>query len=195
MFLNRKQVVLFISMVLIFVFQGQARTSKGDALFNLNWKFIQGNPANAQSPSTSDASWQTVCVPHSASYDPPTVAGELAFYGSPKTPNKDYWYRKSFTCPANAKKVFLQFEGVMQSAIVFVNGTQVGTHYNSGYTGFFFDISNNVVRGASTLIAVHCNINNDVNIPPGGGSEWAGSDGGAAPDYLLFSGMYRNVRL
>ena len=81
----------------------------------------------------------------------------------------------------------------MQSATVFVNGTQVGTHYNSGYTGFFFDISNNVTRGASTLIAVHCNINNDQNIPPGG-SGWT-SNGGAAPDYLLFSGMYRNVRL
>ena len=185
--------VLFMFVLLMVSIQGYARISKGDALFNLNWKFIQGNPANAQSPSTSDASWQNVCVPHSASYDAPTVDGELNFYGSPKAPNKDYWYRKSFTCPANAKKVFLQFEGVMQSAVVFVNGTQVGTHYNSGYTGFFFDISNNVVRGASTLIAVHCNINNDVNIPPGGGG-WT-SNGGAAPDYLLYSGMYRNVRL
>jgi hypothetical protein len=190
-----KRSVVFISIILLFAFQSQARVSKGDALFNLNWKFIQGNPANAQNPTTSDASWQTVSVPHSASYDAPTVTGELAFYGSPAAPNKDYWYRKSFICPANAQKVFIQFEGVMQSATVFVNGTQVGTHYNTGYTGFFFDISGNVARGASTLVAVHCNINNDVNIPPGGGSEWAGSDGGAAPDYLLFSGMYRNVRL
>ena len=183
--------VLFIFIMLIV--QVQARSSKGDALFNLNWKFITGNPANAQATSFDDASWQTVCVPHSASYDAPTVAGELAFYGSPSAPNKDYWYRKSFLCPANAQKVFIQFEGVMQSATVFVNGTQVGTHYNSGYTGFFFDISNNVVRGASTLIAVHCNINNDQNIPPGG-SGWT-SNGGAAPDFLLYSGMYRNVRL
>ncbi len=81
----------------------------------------------------------------------------------------------------------------MQSAIVYVNGTQVGSHYNSGYTGFFFDISNNVVRGDTTCIAVHADINNDPNIPPGG-SNWA-SNGGAAPDYLLFSGMYRNVQL
>ena len=185
--------VLCAVIMLACVLQSQARVSKGDALFNLNWKFIQGNPANAQSPTTSDASWQIVSVPHSASYDAPDTAGELHFYGSPAAPNKDYWYRKSFICPANAQKVFIQFEGVMQSATVFVNGTQVGTHFNSGYTGFFFDISSNVTRGASTLIAVHCNINNDQNIPPGG-SGWT-SNGGAAPDYLLFSGMYRNVRL
>jgi Beta-galactosidase/beta-glucuronidase len=193
MFSKKWQPLLLVSIVLFCAFQVQARVSKGDALFNLDWKFTQGNPTNAQSPTFSDAAWTTVSVPHSASYDAPDTAGELHFYGSPAAPNKDYWYRKSFLCPANAKKVFIQFEGVMQSATVFVNGTQVGTHYNSGYTGFFFDISNNIARGASTLIAVHCNINNDPNIPPGG-SGWT-SNGGAAPDFLLYSGMYRNVRL
>jgi len=195
MFYQARHYGIIAFIALLSFSQSQARSSKGDVLFNLNWKFIQGNPANAQLPGTSDASWQTVSVPHSASYDAPTVTGELAFYGSPASPNKDYWYRKSFICPANAQKVFIQFGAVMQSVSVFVNGTLVGAHYNSGYTGFFFDISNSVVRGASTLIALHCNINNDINIPPGGGPEWAGSDGGAAPDYLLFSGMYRDVWL
>jgi len=34
---------------------------------------------------------------------------------------------------------------------VYVNGTQVGTHYNSGYTGFYFDISNYVLRAIPRL--------------------------------------------
>jgi hypothetical protein len=169
------------------ILQAHARTSKGDALFNLNWKFITGNPANAQSPTFNDASWQTVCVPHSASYDapPPGDGGctECKHYQG------DFWYRKSFLCPSNVKKVFIQFEGVMQTATVFVNGNQVGMHDNSGYTGFFFDISNSVTRGASTVIAVHGNVVYSTSIPPGG----TGTSG--APDYLLYSGIYRNVRL
>jgi beta-galactosidase len=82
----------------------QSLVLKPKALFNLNWKFVQGNPTGAQASSFNDAAWQTVSVPHSASYDPPTVNGELNFYGSPNTPNKDYWYRKKFVCPASAKK-------------------------------------------------------------------------------------------
>ena len=74
----------------------------------------------------------------------------------PASRTNDYWYRKKFLCPSSARKVFIQFEAVMQSVTVYVNGTQVGTHYNSGYTGFFFDISNYVVRGDTTLIALHC---------------------------------------
>jgi hypothetical protein len=173
----------------------QALTLKPDALFNLNWKFIQGNPSGSpQSTTFSDASWATVSIPHSASYDAPTVASELKFYGNPSnTAMTHYWYRKKFVCPASAQKVFIRFEGVMQGDTVYVNGTQVGTHYNSGYTGFFFDISNYVTKGDTTLIAVHCTINNDANIPPGGGA-WT-SNGGAAPDLLLFSGIYRNVHL
>jgi beta-galactosidase len=185
-----------VASVLLSIFlalPAQSLVLKPKALFNLNWKFIQGNPTGAQASTFNDAAWQTVSVPHSASYDAPTVNAELNFYGSPQTPNKDYWYRKKFLCPASAQKVFIQFGAVMQSVTVYVNGTQVGTHYNSGYTGFFFDISSNVTRGDTTCIALHCNINNDNNIPPGG-SGWT-SNGGAAPDYLLFSGMYRDVYL
>jgi beta-galactosidase len=186
----------FIASILLSILlalPAQSLVLKPKALFNLNWKFIQGNPTGAQASSFNDAAWQTVSVPHSASYDAPTVNAELNFYGGPQTPNKDYWYRKKILCPASAKKVFIQFGAVMQSVTVYVNGTQVGTHYNSGYTGFFFDISSNVTRGDTTCVALHCNINNDQNIPPGG-SGWT-SSGGAAPDYLLFSGMYRDVWL
>jgi hypothetical protein len=171
-------------------FQVQARASKFDASFDLDWKFYKGTPTGTpQSMAYNDAAWATVSVPHSASYDPPTVAGELAAYGNVSAPNVDYWYRKKFFCPSNARKVFIQFGAVMQSATVFVNGTQIGTHYNSGYTGFFFDISGSVARGDTTCVAVHANINNDENIPPGFGSR------GLGPDYNLFSGMYRDVRL
>jgi len=179
---NQLKCVLGIFVVLFCLSSVQARSSKNDVPFNLDWKFITGNPANAQSPTFNDAAWATVSVPHSASYDLPTPTAEHAFYKG------DYWYRKSFTCPANARKVFINFGAIMQTVTVYVNGTLVGTHDNSGYTGFFFDISPYVVRGASTCVALHCNVIFDTNIPPGG-------DGGNDPDFELFSGMYRDVQL
>jgi beta-galactosidase len=193
MFFKLKTHFLLIVALLACSIQVQARTSRCDAAFNLDWKFYKGTPTGTpQSLTYNDAAWATVSVPHSASYDPPTVAGELASYGNVHAPNVDYWYRKKFVCPSNARKVFIQFGAVMQSAIVFINGTQVGTHYNSGYTGFFFDISSSVTRGDTTCVAVHANINNDGNIPPG---DFGNGSSGSGPDYLLYSGMYRDVRL
>jgi beta-galactosidase len=191
---NVKRLAFFIVAASLCFSMVQAQTLSHDALFNMNWKFIQGNPPGSpQSPTFNDNDWTIVNIPHSASYDAPTVATELNFYGNPNnTGMTHYWYRKKFLCPANAQKVFIRFEGVMQGDTVYVNGTEVGTHYNSGYTGFFFDISNYVTRGDSTLIALHCTIDNDENIPPGG-SNW--NNNGAGPDYLLFSGIYRDVHL
>jgi hypothetical protein len=185
---------IFPIVVLLCACAVQARTSMCDVPFNLDWKFYKGTPTGMpQNLKYDDGAWTTVSVPHSASYDPPTVAGEIGFYGSPGAPNVNFWYRKKFVCPVSARKVFIHFEAVMQSVIVYVNGTQVGAHYNSGYTGFFYDISNNVSSGDSTCIAVRVNINNDVTIPPGG-NNWT-TNNGSAPDYFLFSGIYRNVWL
>jgi hypothetical protein len=191
--LKSKAQILFLITSLLFAFQVQARSSKYDVPFNLGWKFYKGSPTGTpQSLNYNDAGWESVNVPHSASYDPPTVAGEIGFYGNVLASNVDYWYRKKFICPPNARKVFIQFGAVMQSAIVFVNGTQVGSHYNSGYTGFIFDISNNVARGDTTCIALHAHISNDGDIPPG---DFGPGADGKGPDFLLFSGMNRTVQL
>ncbi len=195
---NLKMRILFLISLQAFVLQVHARSSRYQQPFNLDWKFYKGAPSGSpQNMSYSDASWETVNVPHSASYDAPTptTSGELGHYGNVnacKTAPVDYWYRKKFICPTNARKVFIYFGAVMASATVFANGTQVGSNSNGGYTGFFYDISNNVTRGDSTCIAVHAHIANDGNIPPG--DYGVGADGNG-PDFLLFSGMYRDVQL
>ena len=173
--------VLVVLMCFWYAFPAQSQALKRKAGFNLNWKFIAGNPANAQQPGTSDATWQNVNVPHSASYDAPNYTAETAFYQG------NCWYRKTFTVPASAKKVFIEFEGAMQTATVYVNGTQAGAHDNSGYTPFYYDISNKIVRGASNVMAVMLNNQKSADIPPGGT--------GSAPDFYLYSGIYRSVWL
>jgi beta-galactosidase len=103
-----------------------------------------------------NAGWQTVNVPHSAQYDPPTINGELQSVPTSLTWNGVHWYRKSFTIPSTAhnQRIFLEFEGAMQIAEVWVNGTKVGTHDASGYSGFFFDISTAVNRTGSNVVTI-----------------------------------------
>ena len=116
---------------------------------------------------------------HSAEYDSISVAAELAFYAG------TVWYRKTFTCPANAQKVFIEFEGAMQTATLWINGDSIGQHINSGYTSFCYDIGQYLVRGGSNVIALRLNNVKSPDIPPGGTS----------PDYNLYGGLSRDVWL
>jgi beta-galactosidase len=148
--------------------------------FNIGWRFYKGTPSGTPSDiGFADGAWQKVNVPHSVSYDAP---GATSFYQGVA------WYRKKFALPANTpagKKVFIEFEGAMSVAQVWVNGTQVGTHETGGYTDFIFDISNQVTRTDSNVIAVKVDNSWQADVPPGP----------TPVDYVVFGGIYRNTWL
>jgi hypothetical protein len=148
--------------------------------FNKGWRFYQGNPTGTPSAAVfDDGSWQKVNVPHSPSYDAPDKSN---FYLGPA------WYRKKFALPANVpagKKIFIEFGGAMSTAQVWVNGTLAGSHENGGYTCFVIDISNQVSRTDSSVIAVKVDNSPQADVPPGAG--WV--------DYVTFGGIYRNTWL
>jgi hypothetical protein len=178
-----KRAGLLVTATALLIAAVQAQTPPRKALFNLGWKFIASNPTGAQATAFNDSTWQAVTVPSSASYDPPYATLEEKHFRA------TCWYRKHFTCPASAQKVFIHFEGAMQVCDIFINGDSVGSHQHSGYTPFFYDISNYLVRGGANVIALRLNNVNNTAIPPGGN----GTDG--EPDFFLFSGLYRNVWL
>jgi hypothetical protein len=172
-------------------------TLKRKAAMTLNWQFYKGDPSGAPSAAgynDSGSGWSTIAVPHSCSYDaPPVVVTGAADWASEWNYYKgNCWYRKTFGVPAATKKLFVEFEGAMQVATVYVNGNQVGVHSASGYTPFYFDITGYITRGADNVIAVKLNnaVNND--IPPG--TTYTSQTSGR-PDYLLYSGLYRPVWL
>ena len=182
-----KRVVLISGLsILSFSTAYASRKSLYDVPFNLDWKFATGTQSGMEAKTYNDASWETVSVPHSATYAAPVHSAEQKAIGA--TVKSDFCYRKKFYCPSTVHKMFISFGAIMQTATVYVNGTQVGSHNHSGYTAFFFDISNAIARGDTNVVAVRCNAGPDGNIPPGG-------DGGQMPDYELFSGMYRDVFL
>jgi hypothetical protein len=94
-------------------------STKTQGVFNQGWKFIKSDPGGTTAANTSysDASWATVNIPHSPSYDTTNYAGEhSAYIGT-------CWYRKTFTVPSVAKKVFIEFEAATQIADLWLNGT------------------------------------------------------------------------
>jgi len=181
----RRNRIVFSMVVCAFaccIFSAQSQTLKRKALFNLDWKFYKGTPSGSpQSTSFNDASWQSVSVPHSASYDSIVYSAEKNYYEG------DCWYRKTFSVPASAGKVFMEFEGAMQTSTVWLNGTQVAVHDNSGYTPFYCDVSGAVARGGGNVVAVKLNNVRSTGIPPG--------DVGSSPDFHLYGGLYRSVWL
>jgi len=155
---------------------GAASTRLDIRLFD-NWKFYRGNVSNAQQPSFGDNAWQTVSLPHSVNIE--SVNGGSYYLGY-------CWYRKHFAPDESfrGKKIFLEFEGAMQVAVVYLNGTAVISH-NGGYSPFIMDITGSIQFGQDNVIAVQLNNSPNGDIPPGNSS----------PDFRYYGGLYRNVHL
>jgi len=105
--------------------------------------------------------------------------------------NTDYmgagWYRRSFYAPAywSGRAVRIEFEAVFHSAIVWVNGVEVGRHIGKGYTAFTVDASPHIRPGNRNTVVVRADSTfNEAMLPRGRSSDWA-----------MDGGMYRPVRL
>jgi len=110
--------------------------------FNDEWKFISGDPQNAESLSFNDSAWTKIFLPHDWS-----IGGEF----NEKNPSGGSgaflpcgtgWYRKSFELSDkwSDKKIFIQFDGVYMNSKVWINGHFLGL-YPYGYSTFQYDLS------------------------------------------------------
>lgn len=144
------------------------------AVINRDWTFTLGNPADAQAPGHDTAPWRRVDLPHS--FSEPYFLGTGFHVGHG-------WYRKQLDILAAAigKRITLEFDGVFQDAVVWVNGHQAGRHVG-GYTGFSIDITPHVKAGRN-LLAVHVNNLWNARVAPRAG------------EHTFSGGIYRNVRL
>lgn len=98
-----------------------------------------------------DSDWETVSIPHGIG------GGTNSFTGANFDSGGGYrsvlLYRKTFTVPAGADKVFFELEGIRQGAYLWVNGQQVG-YYEAGITAMGFDLTNYVTAGEEAVIAI-----------------------------------------
>ena len=126
--------------------------------FNVGWRFQKDFAdvleASAFTADFADQAWQPVRLPHdwavSGPFDPKADGGtgKLPWCGVG-------WYRKTFALgPSDAaKRVYLDFDGVMANPEVYINGQKAGG-WDYGYIGFRVDATPFVTFGTTNVVAV-----------------------------------------
>ena len=121
-----------------------------------DWKFLLGDPKNAQYAGYNDHTWQNVNLPHDwviyqpfswgqqEGWTPQNMQGFFAWEGI-------CWYRKEFEIDnPDGKAVYIFFGCAYRNSTVFVNGKKAGGRAN-GYLSFDIDITDFVKQGKNLL--------------------------------------------
>ena len=158
--------------------RGQGRRQ---LLFDSDWRFTVGDPADAEKPGFDDSKWRTLNVPHDWSIEGPFGQENATGGAGAFLPAGVGWYRKRFAVAASeaTRHVFIEFDGVMANSDVWINGFHLGKR-PYGYAGFRYELTGNlnVGKGMMNVIALR-------------------ADNSAQPASRWYSGagIYRHVRL
>ena len=143
--------------------EGSPRTRE---CFNTNWRFrrfgmhpekpgvVIPEPGGLEMKSLDDGGWRTLDLPHDWGIEGPfrddldNSTGLLPWKGIG-------WYRKHFVIPASdkGKMIFIDFDGAMANAKVWLNGHYVG-EWPYGYSSFRLELTPYLKFGEENVIAV-----------------------------------------
>jgi beta-galactosidase len=145
--------------------------------FNADWRFVRGEPDGAAGANIDDTGWRKLDLPHDFGIEGPFKqeyegeTGKLPWWGVA-------WYRKHFAAPASdaGRRVYLDIDGAMSHATVWLNGQEVGG-WPYGYASFRVDLTPHLKPGADNVLAIR------VDNPPDSSRWYPGG------------GIYRNVWL
>jgi beta-galactosidase len=167
-------------------------TLEARMVFSMNggWQFfrpgLKGAPPQAGAEEKEllppeGAEWEAATLPHTVRLEPRDVSGGLNYQGV-------CWYRKRFRAESQWKGrvVYLKFQGAMQVADVWLNGTHLTTHYG-GYLPFTIDISKALRFEGENLLTVRLDNSDNPEVPPGKPQNEL--------DFTYFGGLYRSVDL
>src|SRR5580704_17397604 len=120
-----------------------AVTARGRDILPLDddWRFVKGDTPGAEQPGYGDAQWESVRLPHDWSIAGLFAETNLAGGAGAFLPSGVAWYRKHFSLPSNdlGRRVFVEFDGVMQNSDVWINGFHLG-HRPNGYVSFHYEL-------------------------------------------------------
>lgn len=113
-----------------------------ESYFNLNGRWQYAIVKAGETPTQPDGE---ILVPFSPE-------SELSGVQRTLKPKEILWYMRSFVLPQGFQvgRVLLHFGAVDQSAMVYINGAEVGTH-TGGYLPFSFDITSYLKEGENLL--------------------------------------------
>ena len=119
--------------------------------FNSGWLVKVGKNPKGSSIRCEDADWQKVTLPYSFNQN------EAFAKRIDDLTDTVAWYRKHFILPEemkNAKRFFIEFEGVRFGARCFLNGKELGWSDN-GVMAFGFDLTPYIKRDGENILAVY----------------------------------------
>ena len=129
----------------------QERTS---LLLDYGWKFrLLDDPSMKVEGVMDDTGWRTLDIPHDYQMELPWERNGSAARGFKGF--TDACYQKHFRADEawKGRKVVLDFEGVMTSAVIWINGHRLG-EIDYGYLGAEFDISRYVKYDDENIVTV-----------------------------------------
>lgn len=141
---------------------------------NRDWRFCRGDVPGASRIDFDDSLWQRVGLPHTF---------DLPYFRTPEFYVGVGWYRKRI----NTRGLpfgkwytgWLEFDGALQVAEIFMNGNRVGEHHG-GYTGFAFDVG---FSPGENVLAIRVT------------NEWNPQIAPRAGEHIFSGGLYRDVHL
>jgi beta-galactosidase len=174
----------FIAVIIFIAFSTSALSQELQGTtesFNAGWKFIKYDfssdenatirePPGLLLPSADDSGWRSVDLPHDWAIEGPfsdtleNSTGLLPWKGIG-------WYRKHFTIGNEdaGKRIYVDFDGAMANAKVWINGHFAG-EWPYGYTTFRIDLTPFILIGKENIIAVRLDTKNwDSRWYPGAG--------------------------
>ncbi|PKM93633.1 MAG: beta-galactosidase [Firmicutes bacterium HGW-Firmicutes-1] len=147
--------------------------------FNMEWQFIPSFDIKYTEKEYLPDNFQIVSLPHTNQEIPYNYFDEKIYQFVS-------CYRKCFTITETNKdqSIYVDFEGVMTYAQVYINGIYLGEH-KGGYTPFSFELTPHINYTEENILVVMVDSTERDDIPPFG----------FVIDYLTYGGIYREVNL
>lgn len=170
--------LLLLSIPVLMALPSEALAQRDTISLNQNWMFRHGkcDASMTEKDATTDKDWHKINVPHDFQIEQPWVAPDA----NEKADNSDAganiksrlssrgfkemgegWYVKTITPSQDlkGKRLILDFEGIMYTGDVYINGKRVGgTDY--GYVGFEIDVTKDLKIGEPNTILVKADTGN-----------------------------------
>ncbi len=152
-----KRLTYLLSLLAFFAFVGcQSTPDYTDKVnFDKDWKFALGDDSLAFQTTYNDGAWRSLNLPHDWSIEGEFSAENVTTPEGGALPSGIAWYRKTFMLeqPKEAKKYYIDFDGVMSNSEVWINEHYLGKR-PFGYIGFRYDITNFLKFGEANVLAV-----------------------------------------
>jgi beta-galactosidase len=112
------------------------------------WQFLPMDVPGAEQPQFDDRAWHTVDLPHDWSIEGPFAETNRTGGSGGFLPSGVGWYRRAFTVSEvwSDRRVFVEFDGVMQNSEVWINGVSLGKR-PFGYVSFGYELTGHLKFG------------------------------------------------